>query len=196
MRRRADVWRVPYPVYPEIGFHLLRNVRNMNSLSVPNLRFADREESITWRKQFKKVWNARHLSEYAKLSHMAQFWLSHDQGLPTQHECRQRIIDIARRGRRYQHVAETLAVASQLLPISAILSLESEANERMEIEESINSSVETAMIVINAEPKMEGSLLQTCFGLPRLIEGTSSPCSTCAHRSACALAAKSLERHG
>lgn len=194
MRRHADVCCVPYPVYLEIGFHLFRNARYMDCLAVPNRRFAKREDSISWRKQFQKVWDTRHMSEYAKLSRIAQFWLRHDGDLPAQRACRERLVKIAKTGRRYKYIMENFAIASQIVSRSSILSLVPDECERAEIESSINADILASMIIINAEPAMEGSLLQTCFGLPRQLEGLPNPCLTCSHRPACAEAAKVLTR--
>lgn len=195
MRHSADVWGVSYPLYLEVCFHLYRNPKYAEHLAFPSLRFKSREDSRTWRRRFAKIWEERQYAEYARLVHMPQFWLENDRGLPAQEACRRRLVNLAATGRRYLYVAETFSVENRIVPVARILNTIADIGERKNVASAIRSNVTSSRTVIGQAPASEsGDLLQTCFGLPRKLEGSTDPCSTCVHQSACALAADLLNR--
>ncbi len=194
MRHSADIYGVSYPVYLDVAFHLYRNDRYADRLATPNLIFARRVASRTWRKRFTALLDERRYAEYSRLPRMAQFWLEHDRGLPAQTECRQRLLNLAKQSRRYKYVAEAFAVRSKIMPLDDILQVVPDAEDRADIEATIKREVAGSIIPVEEAPAMEGSLLQTCFGLPRVLAGFTNPCSSCVHQPACALAASKLGR--
>ncbi len=196
MRRSADVWGVSYPVYLEVSFQLYRNAKYAERLSVPNLIFAHREDTPTWRKRFAEVWDERQYAECARLSQMPQFWLENDRGLPAQGACRRRLINVAGNGRRYQYMAETFAIENRMVPVADILNAITDPEDRAEVLSAVRANVAGSRTVLGKAPVIEqGDLLQTCFGLPRTPRGSESPCSACAHQKPC-LRAADLLMHG
>lgn len=189
MRHSADRWGVSYPLYLEVSFHFYRNSKHAARLSVPNLIFAHREDTPTWRKRFAEVLEERQYAEYARLSQMPQFWLENDRGLPAQTACRRRLVNVAAHGRRYQYMAETFGVENRMVPVADILNTITDPEDRAEVLSAVRANVAGSGTVMGKAPAIEPTnLLQTCFGLLRRSEGSDSPCLTCAHRRDCTLA--------
>lgn len=189
MRQSADKLGVSYPLYLDVAFHLYRNARHAERLAVPNDIFAKRDDTRTWAKRFATIVAERCYSEYGRVTRMGQFWLEMDRGLPAQKAFRQRLIGLARNGRRYQYIAERFAVESRVVLQTDILGVIKDPVERDEVAAAIRANSETSRILATETPTMRrGDLLQTCFGLrPMLGMSAGDICHACPHAAACAL---------
>jgi hypothetical protein len=197
MRQNADKLGVSYPLYLDVAFHLYRNARHAKRLAVPNDIFIKRAETRTWAKRFAAVVAERCYSEYGRVTRMGQFWLEMDRELPAQKAFRQRLIHLARSGRRYQYIAERFAVESKVVTQADILGVIKDPAERNEVAAAIRANSATSGLLSTEIPTMkQGDLLQTCFGLrPMLGRLAGDVCHACPHLKACELAARSLATH-
>lgn len=195
MRHSADIWNVSYPLYLEVAFGLFKHHRYADRLAVPSSIFAKREGKPTWVRLFAKLWDERANSEYGRVARMAQYWRVNDKGLPAQSACRSRLVKSANSKRRYQYFAETYSVGSRIVPPGDFLSAISDPGERAAVVSAIRDSVESSRVIISAVPALEeGSLVQTCFGLPRTPKWVESACSTCVDQPTCAQAWATLQQ--
>ena len=194
MRHSADIHGVSYGLYLNVCFSFYRIPKYAERLAVPSDTFAKREEKRTWRTRFLQKLDEQRYAEYARLTRMSQFWINNYEGLPAQDACRKRLIALAKHGRRYKDAAERFAISARVVPLADILSVVPDANERADIVASLRAEVSSSRVILQSAPKSVGSRLQTCFGLPRSLNGAEPHCSKCPHRQACALAADVLSR--